>query len=92
VCSLSGRNCAFKCESHKFRVSLSYDTCQISVSKLGNLKINTKNFEYYPNLARESVVKLFLFKTVLDEYSEMDLGEGDFENGDDFDHSNRSIS
>jgi hypothetical protein len=31
------------------------------LSKLGNLKINTKKFEYYPNLVRESVVKLFFF-------------------------------
>jgi len=35
----------------------------LCVSKLGNLKINTKNFEYYPNLVRKSVVKLFFFKT-----------------------------
>ena len=62
MCSLSGRNCVFKCKSYKFRVSLSYDTCQISVSLiLGNLKINTKNFEYYPNLECKSVVKLFFF-------------------------------
>jgi hypothetical protein len=33
------------------------------VSKLGNLKISTENFEYYPDLVRKSVVKLFFFKT-----------------------------
>jgi len=64
VCSLSGRNCAFKRRSYKFSFSLSYYTCQISVPLiLGNfrVKINTKNFEYYPNLVRKSFVKLFFF-------------------------------
>lgn len=62
MCSLSGRNCVFKCKSYKFCDSLSYDTCQISVSLiLGNLKINTQNFKYYPNLVRKSLVKLLVF-------------------------------